>query len=104
MFCSIKSRSEEHTSELQSPSYLVCRLLLEKKRCHAAHPQLPKAEQTLHRFRRQRAAGGGEVRSHGRGRPAARALCPARRSVFFFFMVGPPGNIATLPHRAAFPV
>src|ERR1017187_9200135 len=25
------SRSEEHTSELQSPMYLVCRLLLEKK-------------------------------------------------------------------------
>src|ERR1017187_5761756 len=25
-------RSEEHTSELQSPMYLVCRLLLEKKR------------------------------------------------------------------------
>src|SRR3712207_9359361 len=24
-------RSEEHTSELQSPQYLVCRLLLEKK-------------------------------------------------------------------------
>src|ERR1017187_8179538 len=27
----ILSRSEEHTSELQSPMYLVCRLLLEKK-------------------------------------------------------------------------
>src|SRR5437763_5675079 len=26
------ARSEEHTSELQSPMYLVCRLLLEKKR------------------------------------------------------------------------
>src|SRR5437762_5372496 len=26
-------RSEEHTSELQSPMYLVCRLLLEKKKC-----------------------------------------------------------------------
>src|SRR5437763_6884816 len=26
------SRSEEHTSELQSPMYLVCRLLLEKKK------------------------------------------------------------------------
>src|SRR3712207_8727996 len=26
-----KSRSEEHTSELQSRQYLVCRLLLEKK-------------------------------------------------------------------------
>src|SRR3712207_7309172 len=29
------SRSEEHTSELQSRQYLVCRLLLEKKK----HPQ-----------------------------------------------------------------
>src|SRR5207244_9105077 len=26
-----RSRSEEHTSELQSPDHLVCRLLLEKK-------------------------------------------------------------------------
>src|SRR5437763_8489857 len=26
------SRSEEHTSELQSPMYLVCRLLLEKNK------------------------------------------------------------------------
>src|SRR5258708_26187011 len=27
-------RSEEHTSELQSPDHLVCRLLLEKKNHH----------------------------------------------------------------------
>src|SRR5258708_32095203 len=27
-----KLRSEEHTSELQSPDHLVCRLLLEKKK------------------------------------------------------------------------
>src|SRR3712207_7407810 len=27
-------RSEEHTSELQSRQYLVCRLPLEKKKCH----------------------------------------------------------------------
>src|SRR5436189_6029613 len=27
----VSARSEEHTSELQSPMYLVCRLLLEKK-------------------------------------------------------------------------
>src|SRR5438034_5628473 len=32
-------RSEEHTSELQSHSDLVCRLLLEKKK-HAQHHQL----------------------------------------------------------------
>src|SRR2546425_6151008 len=35
-----RSRSEEHTSELQSLAYLVCRLLLEKKKnkvAQAAH-------------------------------------------------------------------
>src|SRR3712207_8713399 len=30
-------RSEEHTSELQSRQYLVCRLLLEKKNTHNRH-------------------------------------------------------------------
>src|SRR2546426_7433632 len=30
--CTWKRRSEEHTSELQSPCNLVCRLLLEKKK------------------------------------------------------------------------
>src|SRR2546430_9252850 len=37
-------RSEEHTSELQSQSNLVCRLLLEKKKKkthHVRHHQLP---------------------------------------------------------------
>src|SRR2546426_8138750 len=40
-----KTRSEEHTSELQSPCNLVCRLLLEKKKkksmivCQIAHQQ-----------------------------------------------------------------
>src|SRR5256885_4927524 len=41
-------RSEEHTSELQSPCNLVCRLLLEKKKKHTTHddshaisPELP---------------------------------------------------------------
>src|SRR6267154_5087057 len=29
-----EGRSEEHTSELQSPVHLVCRLLLEKKKTH----------------------------------------------------------------------
>src|SRR5258708_11726094 len=30
--CFLGARSEEHTSELQSPDHLVCRLLLEKKK------------------------------------------------------------------------
>src|SRR3989441_8773470 len=32
MYASVQVRSEEHTSELQSLAYLVCRLLLEKKK------------------------------------------------------------------------
>src|SRR3989441_6666193 len=38
----VKKRSEEHTSELQSLAYLVCRLLLEKK----------KKKRMLHRYKR----------------------------------------------------
>src|SRR3712207_8522620 len=34
-----KARSEEHTSELQSRQYLVCRLLLEKKRVSDPVPE-----------------------------------------------------------------
>src|SRR5438552_14061001 len=34
---SYRDRSEEHTSELQSPDHLVCRLLLEKKKARAHH-------------------------------------------------------------------
>src|SRR3712207_8794975 len=37
----IDRRSEEHTSELQSRQYLVCRLLLEKKKYHTEHHVLP---------------------------------------------------------------
>ena len=35
--CPVVPRSEEHTSELQSPMYLVCRLLLEKKKTVLFH-------------------------------------------------------------------
>src|SRR3712207_1131278 len=36
--CLVANRSEEHTSELQSRQYLVCRLLLEKKTINAGVP------------------------------------------------------------------
>src|SRR2546425_4501562 len=36
-----EQRSEEHTSELQSLAYLVCRLLLEKKKQHQERRVLP---------------------------------------------------------------
>src|SRR2546428_10305839 len=50
------SRSEEHTSELQSRSDLVCRLLLEKKKNHMRYQSTGKATQ--------------------RGRPHHPACCP----------------------------
>src|SRR5258708_23950729 len=34
-------RSEEHTSELQSPDHLVCRLLLEKKKKRTESHEVP---------------------------------------------------------------
>src|SRR2546425_9092229 len=36
-FSLVERRSEEHTSELQSLAYLVCRLLLEKKKNTTIH-------------------------------------------------------------------
>src|SRR5256885_8634729 len=38
--CGGRSRSEEHTSELQSPCNLACRLLLEKKKYMRRQPAL----------------------------------------------------------------
>src|SRR3712207_8568449 len=43
-------RSEEHTSELQSRQYLVCRLLLEKNKHLSTESDIPRQEkQTPHR-------------------------------------------------------
>src|SRR5258708_11508045 len=42
-------RSEEHTSELQSPDHLVCRLLLEKKKKKNAIHIYGDCEQEAHR-------------------------------------------------------
>src|SRR5436189_1828228 len=43
--CVVGLRSEEHTSELQSPMYLVCRLLLEKKKKKAVKSRTGRQEQ-----------------------------------------------------------
>src|SRR5215203_6846217 len=45
----LRARSEEHTSELQSRQYLVCRLLLEKKKTklHSAVPRCEKLYYTI---------------------------------------------------------
>src|SRR2546426_4973292 len=45
-------RSEEHTSELQSPCNLVCRLLLEKKNTSPLHARPPARHRLRSRLRR----------------------------------------------------
>src|SRR3990170_3071751 len=70
-------RSEEHTSELQSPDHLVCRLLLEKK-------PAPRTGPTGSRGRRR--SGGLGRSASGRCRPGparTRAARGARPALFF---------------------
>src|SRR3712207_7308495 len=43
----VAARSEEHTSELQSRQYLVCRLLLEKKKNHSHHLTLTRTTEPI---------------------------------------------------------
>src|SRR2546425_6376588 len=43
----VQARSEEHTSELQSLAYLVCRLLLEKKTSQDVHPPVAGTRESL---------------------------------------------------------
>src|SRR3712207_7937858 len=42
----VAARSEEHTSELQSRQYLVCRLLLEKKKIQTSSPVITYSDLT----------------------------------------------------------
>src|SRR5256885_5615005 len=58
------SRSEEHTSELQSPCNLVCRLLLEKK--IKTNPLHDIETSTLHLASRRRPVGLWQVITHAR--------------------------------------
>src|SRR5687767_15263755 len=43
----LRCRSEEHTSELQSLAYLVCRLLLEKKKVMSIDVRIPAVAQVI---------------------------------------------------------
>src|SRR6266581_1988735 len=74
-------RSEEHTSELQSPVHLVCRLLLAKK------------------ARRFSSTGGSTTRTSG-----ARGKRYARISRRFFFKESPTTEIYTLSLHDALPI
>src|SRR6266704_2907263 len=89
------TRSEEHTSELQSRFDVVCRLLLEKKK-HRAYQR-----RGLHKNRRRAVARrrGSRYRARvGRGHLQGTLCC------CFFFYVPEPPEIYTLSLHDALPI
>src|SRR6266581_3455919 len=79
--------SEEHTSELQSPVHLVCRLLLEKKKTNSGRRRTPRSL-AHHRSLRQ-------LHNH---------LLRGSSESFFFFNDPATTEIYTLSLHAALPI
>src|SRR5215204_6399433 len=96
--CPRRSRSEEHTSELQSHSDLVCRLLLEKKknqhRPGAAHHR----QVALEDVRRVGSRRDGRPRPVEPGDGAVQYLV----SGFFFLMIRRPPRSTLFPYTTLF--
>src|ERR1035437_6944118 len=102
-FCLLLYRSEEHTSELQSRQYLVCRLLLEKN--HVMPECAITACSGKHSCRGWRAPRGRCGRWPLRCElETPRYWCVSRLVCFFFFLsVGAPPDPPPLPPPAPLP-
>src|ERR1017187_2843456 len=101
--CIMQTRSEEHTSELQSPMYLVCRLLLEKKKrlyAHADRTAVRAGAGGPHARRGRRVCGWSEPDPRRR---AADAGIFAGRFYFFFLIKAPPPKFPPFPLPAPLP-
>src|SRR5436189_847128 len=59
-----KTRSEEHTSELQSPMYLVCRLLLEKKKKNKTYQTRKQRRKSTYRNIKRSSVRDTEIATH----------------------------------------
>src|ERR1022692_3615930 len=94
-------RSEEHTSELQSPCNLVCRLLLEKKKPAHRGRGRPGKDRRGRGLRRASRRGRRACPLAQRGRPYPRSG-PA--SGLFFFNDTAPTEIYTLSLPDALPI
>src|SRR4029079_4942736 len=97
-----RSRSEEHTSELQSLAYLVCRLLLEKKNKETSADR-KMYHDTVHSIQLWTA--------HVRARATHKIALLCRQIhvlvcclFFFFLMDAPPTEFSPLPLHAALPI
>src|SRR6266581_1809861 len=82
-------RSEEHTSELQSPVHLVCRLLLEKKKTTRPKPNKPNSH----------TSNTPNTSSSCNSYPC---VCPALFFFFFFLMIRRPPRSTLFPYTTLF--
>src|ERR1039457_3440533 len=90
-------RSEEHTSELQSPCNLVCRLLLEKKK-KKTNPEThttSTARPPLHGVAHMAAPRGRQARVGSR---VVHCAGVDISFLFFFLMMRPPPKSPLFPH------
>src|ERR1017187_7897448 len=84
-------RSEEHTFELQSPMYLVCRLLLEKKQSTRYSSTTTAACYSKHASSRMSRSCSSSIVLPPLPEPApVRLLAPRSRLIFFLRFGGPP--------------
>src|SRR6266511_2305990 len=97
----MSSRSEEHTSELQSRENLVCRLLLEKKKKHFNKILYKKKKKTVKNKPR-----GGKItfdaRESGYGPVPDLLREHLKPDVFFFLMIRPPPRFTLFPYTTLF--
>src|ERR1022692_4628686 len=97
-------RSEEHTSELQSPCNLVCRLLLEKKKKKQNMNKHTAVNQHAIRTAPSLACPAALVLAHGACR-GCRFSAPRMCLFFFFFLkAGAPPKSPPFPPPAPFPI
>src|ERR1039457_6475425 len=97
-------RSEEHTSELQSPCNLVCRLLLEKKKkMTGALSLVPRAPQPHGHHQRLRSAACQAASSIGCWTCPGAGISITFVTVFFLNDAAPP-EFSPLPLHPAFPI
>src|ERR1022692_1824454 len=96
------NRSEEHTSELQSPCNLVCRLLLEKKYVSLDGFQI--TEVTPDRILVGNSVGARPVRAHPRPKERQADSVPFQHGNVFFFNDTATTEIYTLSLHDALPI
>src|ERR1022692_455722 len=104
MPCALPIRSEEHTSELQSPCNLVCRLLLEKKTKNTHRPACHMLPCRCRRGSAQRRSGSDVRMVHLCSRlPYLLSQC-VLLLFFFFLMIRRPPRSTLFPYTTALPI